>query len=345
MKKVWLIRLSVVMLGLILLVASCAPAEPPPPAEPSPHEVVNLELYTAMVGSDPYVMGLAMAEMLEDLHPWLRATITETMGSADAVHSADALPPQRRKNVMYLMVLPSHEFVRASLGEPPYKRPFTDLSIAMAVSHAGFGFATYNPEIRTPKDLIGKKVGVFPKGSAIVTFSDALLKDAWGIYDQVDLSYNVPINFKDLMITGVLDATMVISLGTPTVTPGGFSASPYTSLVLGAKPTYWIPVIKEDIEKINQKHPWKAGLMEVSKGALGENNPPEDTGLISFAAQINCWDTADEEVVYEMVKFLDENMDEFARRTGRTLLVKLTPELPEERLHPGSQAYFKEKGY
>ncbi len=149
-------------------------------------------------------------------------------------------------------------------------------------------------------------------------------------------------------MTGVVDAAFGICL-TEAVPEVGVIEDAFTTITLSAKQTYWIPVTSEDINKINQKHPWKVVLMPVPKGLVGENAPPEDTGLITFIAAFTCWDTADEEMVYELVKFFDENAEEYTRRTlGRPIggeLMAAFPGLTEQILHPGALRYYKEKGY
>ncbi len=339
--KRWLVMGALVMLALALAVVGCAREKPP-------REIVNLEFYPGgPIGTGAYEIGLAISAMLNDLHPWLKATVIESTGSTDAVHAADAPLPERRKNC-FVICVPNPDAVKARLGIPPYKRKFEDLTWIATSTPVGFGFGTYNPEIRTPQDLIGKRLGVFPKGSALETLSDALLKDAWGIYDKVRLSPHSPMDFKDLMLTGVNDATFFVTI--EPLAGGKWAMSSHCVLTLGVKQAYWIPVTREDIDRINQKHPWDAAWFLVPKGAAGKNAPPEDCGLISTLPSIMLWDTADEEIVYELVKFLDENAEEYTRRLqGRLMgkgsqMAKLPLGITEGIVHPGARRYYEEQG-
>ncbi len=68
---IWLIGIAFTMLILIVVVTGCGPKEAPT------GELVNLELYSSPAGTPPYAMSLVTSEMLNQLHPWLRATTLE----------------------------------------------------------------------------------------------------------------------------------------------------------------------------------------------------------------------------------------------------------------------------
>ncbi len=84
------------------------------------------------------------------------------------------------------------------------------------------------------------------------------------------------MDFKDLLTTGVLDAAWVGNVdpaAKEATVKGQTRVSAYCAHTLGAKQTYWISVSQEDVDKINQKNPWKAGWLLVPKGSLGKNDP------------------------------------------------------------------------
>lgn len=76
----------------------------------------------------------------------------------------------------------------------------------------------------------------------------------------------------------------------------------------------------------------------------------EDSGVMTMSTGLWCWDTADPEVIYELVKFLDENAGEWVKRTrgspmGGQFMVEQSSVLKEDVYHPGALKYYKEKGY
>ena len=89
------------------------------------------------------------------------------------------------------------------------------------------------------------------------------------------------------------------------------------------------------------------------KGSLrAEGNkaldPLEDVGLVDFSIAICGWDSTDDAVVYELVKFLDEKSSLWPEFSGgRPMsLARMSgyPGLTEDMVHPAALEYYKEKG-
>ncbi len=310
----------------------------------SAKEEVTLEMWSGNMGSPAYEAALTLSEMLKEHHAWLKFSPMEGHSFAN-VHAIDEFPPERKKYCL-LNSLFSTEYTRALLGLPPWKRKFTDLKVVMLESADGLTLVTYDSDIKTPKDLAGKKIGLFPKRASPNDMMLALLRDAWGILDTVKISYHRPMAMQDVLVTKVVDAVYGI-VGVETA-GGKFGQTPFTANILAARTSNWINVTPEDIAKVNAKNPWKVGLMKVSKDALGPGSPPEDTGLISGVMGILAWDKTPEDVVYELVKFVDQNAQEWSKRLrGRRMdhgSIIAWPGLTEDMVHPGALRYYKEQG-
>ena len=118
---------------------------------------------------------------------------------------------------------------------------------------------------------------------------------------------------------------------------------------MATRQAYWIGVTQEEVDKINAIKPWDTSILRLPKGALGGNDPPDDVNLLSFRSGLFCFDSADPELVYELVKFIAENEEELSRRArGYTFdgatLARLAPGFTKDALHPGSLRYFEEQG-
>jgi len=192
---------------------------------------------------------------------------------------------------------------------------------------------------------VGKTLGVMPKGSAPGTLAEALLRDGWGIYDQVKISYHRPPDLKDILLTGTVDAVII---GVTEAVGGKYDPPPYALEILGARKAYWLDVTPEAIDNINRNNPWKVIRAIVPKGASAKDAPPEDVGAMRAGSAMTAWDVTPDEVAYELVKFMDENAAEWSKRnTGRKMgaeFLAFYPGLTEEMVHPGALRYFKEKG-
>jgi len=61
-----------------------------------------------------------------------------------------------------------------------------------------------------------------------------------------------------------------------------------------------------------------------------------------------CWDTVDEEIVYELVKFINENCADWEHRTRHPgdveSLADFSSGIMEADVHPGALRYYREKG-
>ncbi|MFC1968084.1 TAXI family TRAP transporter solute-binding subunit [Chloroflexota bacterium] len=339
--KGWLLKGIVVMLGLILVAGGCAPKP-----DAGKQEMVDLEIYsTAGPGTPPYTVSLALSGMMNELHPRLRSTVIETLGSVDAIHTTNVLPPERKKSV-FLCITTGVSMAEAWQGLAQYKRKFTDMKLVASTGKTGFTFITYDSNIKTPKDLAGKRLTLQLKTMPLYPLGEALLRDAWGILDQVKISDMAPTGTKDYLVTGIVDAAFVAPA---TENAGGkFGIPPYVSEAQAARKTYWVEVSEEDVARVNENNPWTVSRVEVPTGAVGGGYPLEDTGVVAWYNYIVAWDVADEEVVYELVKFLDENAAEWSKRnrglpSGAGYMGDF-PGMTEDKIHPGALRYYKEKG-
>jgi hypothetical protein len=211
-----------------------------------------------------------------------------------------------------------------------------------------WGLVTHDPEIRTPGQLIGKKIGLEPEGGAPRVLTDAVLRDAWGIYDKVQLIDCHPPEVKQGLLSGDLDATFWVRTWEVV---DGFQCSDLG--VLDAKETHWIGLSLEDVDRINEKNPWDLHRLLMPRGSIraeGRNkvDPPEDVGLPGFTNGICAWESTEDEVIYELVRFLDEKSVLWPDYTNGCLLnlVRMTrfPGMTEDMVHPGALKYYREKG-
>lgn len=340
--KTWFVKVAVVMLAVALVAGACAPK----PAEEGKPEIVNLEIQaTSAAGTPPYEFALTVSQMINELNPSMRATAMEAMGSADAIHATDALPLERKKYV-FMPTTTSTSQVEAWMGVPPYKRKFTDLKLVATFGGNGFAFATFDPNLKTSQDLVGKRLAINLKTMAPWPLAEALLRDGWGILDQVKISHHKPPDFKDILVTGVADAAWLAPAG---FREGGkFGSPPYVMEVMGARKTYWVNVSQEDVDRINENNPWSLFRVVVPQGGFGGDNPPEESGFVGWDNYMVAWDVADDEVVYDLVKFLAENREEWATRThgtpGGPEGIGTFRGMTEDKIHPGALRYYKEMG-
>jgi TRAP-type uncharacterized transport system substrate-binding protein len=292
-------------------------------------------------------MEITHVKLLNQFHPRITAS-WRAIPAPQHLIKINELPADHKKYT--LPIVPNTDFIPARQGSGPapshcYDKPITDLKFVASITPTPWGLVTYDPEIKTPEQLIGKKIGLEPEGGSPRVLADAVLRDAWGIYDKVELKGCHPPQVMKGLLSGDFDATFWMQAWE---TLGGFDCS-FPSL-LEEKDAYWIGLSMEDIDRINKKNNWKMGRTLVPQGSIRvagpKKDPAEDVGLPSFTGAICAWDDTEEEVVYSLVNFLDETSDLWPEFSGGCPLslarMVRFPGLKEDMVHPGALKYYKE---
>ncbi|MBW1912819.1 MAG: ABC transporter substrate-binding protein [Deltaproteobacteria bacterium] len=302
----------------------------------------------------PGAIGNMPSWLLNKFHPWITAS-TRAIPAPDHLHEIHKLPPELKK--FTLPLVPNTDFMHAwqAGGHPEhrYERKFTDLKFIANQSFGSPGIFTFDRDINTPQDFIGKKIGVARKESSNWIWTYALLNDAWDIYDKVKLvTCPTPKHGLGKLLNGEIDATMFGCFLMETIEGNGFSTMPGLENFKG-KRINWISISLEDVEKINKANPWKTGRVLMPKGSIRAEgpealDPEEDIGLVGFTDALCGWDSTDDAVVYELLKFMDEKSALWPEVSGgRPMsLARMSrfPGLTEDMVHPAALRYYKEKG-
>jgi TRAP transporter TAXI family solute receptor len=339
------VLLGSVCLVLVLAALAFMPACAKPSPTPPPRTPVNVEFYSPPKGFTIYMLTFAFAEIVNKHSDWVKASTLETLGGADAMYAMAKLPPERRKNSMAFQM--ETEWTRATQGLPPYTEPLPDLRIMMSGYEYGgvLQAVTLNPEIKSYKDMIGKRVALTPPpGGAYYGFYTVM--ESWGILDKVKLEYLAFSAMKDSLLTGLID------VGWMGLTIGPFDhyvLSPIVLELAATKPVYFIPHEKADVMEINKKTYYKMVPIVIPKGALGSGMPQQDLPTNAFFNLWFCWKDADPDVIYEICRIWYEFGHEldaavpaiagFASNKGR---MGYSPYLEEKSMHPGALKFFKE---
>ncbi len=332
------IGILLVVVALMLVAVGCGPAKPV-------EEKVNISLYASSPAvAPPYHLAVQLMQLINDLHPQWAAAAMPGMGDHQVWKTIDELSPELKKHAINVGT-PSTGLAIGWAGEGMFVRPYPDFKVIGGGYLEPMVYVTFDPAIKGPQDMIGKRVATHRQGDAPEILGRGLLR-AWGILDKVELSYHSAGDFKDVLVTGVADVAFA---GGGTLLEGGkWGPAAFTAPIVAARDTYWITATEEDVRKINETEVWETELMLIPKDAMGKNYPLHDVHSITFWTNFGCFDVAEEELIYEFVKFLNDNAAEYTRRTGgfpmsaahMASLFLMT----EENCHPGALRYYKEKG-
>jgi TRAP transporter TAXI family solute receptor len=347
-KKLFLISLVV----LALVIGACAAPAPAPKATPSPtpspapavKDKVELAIYSARFGGVNYLAGVKMADLLTKKHPWIKATNLETSGSIENTKKDDGNAALLAKS---FRAGTGTVFWPSVLGQAPLfdkkyncKWAFTD-----AISLSGI-FASTNPNIRKPGDLIGKKVAVGEKGSALYVEALFTLRDCWGIWDQIKPEYLGFNAAKDALMDGLIDV-----VNAPGQWSGGtkLELHPLMTEVIKLKPVYLISETQEDINKGMKATGWTVSTLKIPAGAFAPNVPSEE--IIIYTNPLGFWAYPElsTDIVYEITKLAYDNISEInqvhnALKAMNPDTMAWLPAANESEVHPGALKFYKEKG-
>jgi len=307
---------------------------------------VNVEFVVAIAGTSAYTLAMASADIVNKKSSWLKISTVEASSDLERITVADRLPPERRKNVIFGLSATGSAHSKAGLK--PYPKKFSDLKIIGVQQVIWLGWLTYNKDLKTYKDFEGKKLGGWPRAMSLGVFCNRLIDKAWGLGDKVKLSAHRPTGFKDALMTKIIDAAFV----TGTKWGDTWAPSSYNVAIMGARQPYFVDISKEAIDEVNKGQPVKLGHGVIPKDAFEPGKPMAPFGVMLWSALFHCFDSADDEVVYEFLKVQDENKDLFGNymkilkkgQKGGKFLAD-SPMMTKETVHPGAWKYYKEKGY
>ncbi|MFC1873078.1 hypothetical protein ACFLYV_05155, partial [Chloroflexota bacterium] len=235
----------------------------------------------------------------------------------DSVNLMDQLMPAQKKH-SFLFPCSSIDFFMARTGTGPpqhkYEREHLDLLFAGTIRKGGWTFLTPYPELaKDPQKLVGKTIGLLnaPESEHWGTptlLSNAILRDAWGIYDQVKKIHVGMPDVGRVFAAGEADA---VFYGIANIRSGKFVIPEPLADLLKEQQYYWFYLSPVDVVKINAANPGKIRLIDVPKGSLTlpessfkTVNPPDDITMADYCSALTAWRDTEDEVVYELLKFI-----------------------------------------
>ena len=190
-----------------------------------------------------------------------------------------------------------------------------------------------NSNIKTLKDLAGKKVVVGAAGSGTAQTAEKVLKAA-GVWDKVDRIYQTFSEAAQSLVLGQIDANFtVIAFPAPAV-----------NQIAVRVPVRLIPIPDDIVKKLHDEgYPFYVKVV-IPKGTY--NGMEEDTQTIAVKSTLIIDKDVPDDVAYEITKVLFENIDDLAKahQVAKQINIKGAFEGLMVPLHPGAIKYYEEKG-
>lgn len=324
---------------IALLAVAAALASPAQAADRAPVEV---SLITAPFGTGSYVLGAGLESISKKQHPWLRITHSESPGFVFNIKKLD-----KEKALRKTMIVGSGTGVSglAVAGAKPFTEKHAPLKLIANYTLAAVWLVTLDPNIRTVKDLAGKKVAL--GRAAQINWAiqpEWIMREGWGLTkDKVNLQYVGTKEAVAALLDGTADAAVVGGYFDPT--SNKMVLSPQTTEFLAAgRKAHHLAWGSEAVNKAIAKG-MKMATVTVPVGAI-----PGVAQPLEVFADTTSWMVSAEfpdELAYEATKLIIKNLAMFGEvhATGKLMSpAGLIYGWQTSDIHPGAMRAYREAG-
>jgi TRAP transporter TAXI family solute receptor len=336
-----LILLVVLAFGACSNKASEAPSGSAAQAANEPYQV---DIYSYTTGTFTYVMGMALADIINEQSTWLRATAVEAPGSsANELMMYDA-DDQKRQHTIYYGIGDN-----AWRGTMQFEnKQNTRSKIAFCIGLIMNGLFTCNPNINKLEDYAGRTIALRAPMSSDSYWWQAIIDDAVkGVkFESIDTN-----SAAESTLNGIVDGWFGGSFSKTTDLQQWVGNPTTTEFLARAKTIHFINQPKASDQKIRKipggpfENFYETVATVPAKALDPRQTEPWDVAITNVVYLTD--QDMPEDVIYEMVRLMGENSAKLAEYHPQGAFI--TPETmsvytyPNE-FHPGSMKYFKEKG-
>jgi len=318
-------------------------------------KVESFDFLLSTVGASAYNIGFAFSEVMKKNHSWFRLSPHETPG---AVYLIKALNQNTRafgvggslENGSKMGTIEYSDFNpdEKVAGILKLKSLLKDLKGLVNYSVETGLFVTLDPNIKTPQDMIGKKIGMGKITQAFWAFYPyVFLRNGWGIADKVDIKFISINGAVNALLDGLVDVAYV---GLDSGVVNGKAKNILVNealmqLVSSGKKLHFITIDKAALDRMNQFTGWHLPALLIPAGSIKDQT--EDTYGITTCYGFGCHKDMSEEYAYEFTKNFVKFHDEIgkAHALGKvTTTETYTFGYLESELHPGAVKAYKELG-
>lgn len=326
---------SFLLISIILLLAACGGNSNDNDSEAESENNDSPDSITwgsSSLGSQGYIIIEALASTANKHIDDVKNSSVSTAGAAEniiLIDQGEIQMGQATSDVLYA----------AKNGETPFEES-TDFSQVFAYGYWSLPILVpSDSDIQTIEDLKGKKLNVGTEGGSSSIIANAVLGESgYNIIDDITLEHLNYQEAADGLKAGQIDASVLFHMG------GDLVATPFQDLAQSME----LRPLDFDDETLQKAVDSNEGLAitETSKDTFDfyekDVEAPGMTGMLVTSSEI------DEDLVYNLVKNLYENVEE-VQSIGPELSIfeldyaveGLVKEYP---VHPGAAKFFKEEG-
>lgn len=338
-KRTMLLISSVIIIAIASLSVTCV--RPIQAIAAEEKKITTVAMWTSAIKTYSYLLGMAIEDIAKKNHPWLRFSTVETAGyiyNLKAHHRNSSLSkntiPMNNPHSLFLAANKLAPFEEKIVG---YKHMAT-LKLTLAF------FGTFNPNIKTLNDLVGKKIALGYKTQ--ITWGDALgrVLEELGIAPKAQVIYAG----TEPAATALLDGTADVAAMGIYADGAGKMFIPTPTLVeifSSGKKLYCIGTGDQVIKSMHKKTGYPDTFITIPAGAI--KGIDKEIVTLTVADGLFPRDVFPEELIYEITKLLLSNANKFAEYGSSGKLVSpkgLAYDVTKSGSHPGAVRAFLEYG-
>lgn len=321
----WRLVAVLLVAAFVVWVAGCAPS-----AGPGAGPTKFVSVGTASVGGSWYIVGAAMAKVINKHVPGVRATSETTGGTLENLRLVGT-------KKLILGLITTDAAAMSFAGEGPFKdAKYTNIR-AMFAGHAIYQhiYTLAASPIKAPPDFKGKRVAMTTLGSTGEVMADRTL-EYFGLKRGVDYKVDF-ISFAEAaqgMKDGNIDGAVHL-LGIP--------AGAVVDLTT-TREVRFIPLDEATLKGLKEKYPYYGTSKPLPAGTY--KGQDKDVPNLSSLSILATYEGADPDVIYKVSKAILENtaeMKEIHPAGGDWTLQNATEGITIP-YSPGAEKYLKEKG-
>jgi len=318
---------------------------------------VEVVMMTTPFGTAMYNEGAAYEQVFKKAGSWVHIKHQETPG-AFYMYSYIAKNRDKMKSgeIPHTVAGSAATAIRfMGEGRPPFKKPWPTAKAVTSSFGYVFFFLTFDPEIKSLKDLAGKRVGT-ATAARIFTgrlFDKPLFGRGLGIYDKITWAELGGAGSKDAILDGKIDATKLWFAGKLEVDDDGnlivskiAPSPPGMELMSSGRKYYFLPIEAEWIKKgFDYSKDQEVLPALVKKGAM--KGLDQDVPALVGGGIIQCDASLPDDIVEEIIRVRHKYRDEFAKYHAQLALMPETPYplgTPKGYVHSGTIKAMKEMG-
>ncbi|MBI2091253.1 MAG: hypothetical protein HYT78_21355 [Deltaproteobacteria bacterium] len=332
-----MIPLPAALVGGVMVVLLVAASGEPAQAQ----ERRQIGVFALRPGTGSYGFSQVLADLVNKYSKSVTLHLRTTSGAAEHLRIMTTKPQERTSNIFTAELV---TVLWAQKGVEFYKEPYAGTRAISLFSNATLALASYDRNIRTKDDLIGKRIMAYPRFFSAGRIVEALVKDVWKIGDRVTLSHGLPT----VVVRALGDRTVDVGQVDVEGMPGGpwHVGEELNQLQILKPGIYFMGFTPEDFKVASKVLGVDVPSDVVSPGSYGPNQKEPIRGIVSalfWAADASM----DPGIVYEITRILYERVQELNQAYPSSVLIRdkmAALNMTADFFHPGAATFFKKVG-